>query len=294
MAYTIKETGALGNVNKLMDSLHNFIKINTNFTIVDFSIYRTGKRLVIKKGATYYQMYSGVKESPGSNSARTYDNITIFMSKSFDPSNDFNDENRATEMRNYKIMTFKNDIPFYGLYWNGENIVVVAEYENGFYSFMNLGTQKSFGTYSVEVATASLLSDSSNIDSYYRPLFEQFQMKADDLWFGGRANNTAKASSASGTPGFGSNNDLVSGLYNELNGKSALLYEMFYFQKDSIYYPMGENADMAYASAEYLNPQEEFFVGSKKFVFFPFWQKETPTNYTNNKNRGMGIALRLT
>lgn len=294
MAYTNEETGAVNNVNLLMDNLHNFINNNTDFTVVDFSTYDTnGKRLILQKNGLYYNIYSMLKKDIYFGTTKTFDGIFSFMSDSYNLTNTFKQEVDASVQKEYRVTAFHDDIPFYGFYWNGQNFVLVAEYDNGFYSFLNFGKHTSFGNYDFEVLAANATRTGSTVDYYYEPLFADFLAYGDNTWFNNGSERVISQSQTS-APSFVSS-QLLGDSWNELNGKSSLFYDVFFYDNTSLddtYQPIAQNTDMAFCSAEFLNPQEVFNVGGKEFIFFPFYQKEDPIDYNNSKSKGMGIALR--
>lgn len=296
--YNINQTGSETDVNLFMVTLNNFISVNTDFTIIEFSDKQTGKRLVLQRSGVYYVLQSFIKIRPNSYNA-TYDGIEMFMTDNFDPLLDFegNKDNCPFYSSNC-VHPFFDDIPFYGIYWNGDNLILVAEYNNGFYSMSNIGDINPMGNYTVSALATNLYTQTNSIENYYGPFYQtrSFQMYCSangGTWHNAGANDDNYSRSFNG-PMYFHDQYILENSYNSLSNASHVFYDLITLYQDNGYYkPIATIEGLGYASYEFCDPQQVFSVGNKQFIFFPFYQKEVPPAYGNDISFGMGIAIRI-
>lgn len=294
--YNTREKGAASQANDLIFKFKEFAA-NTDFSVVKYESEGSGFHLVLNKNNIFYHFYSFIKQHP-SNTNLSHDGIALFTSDKN------NNESWSRQVQNSPAKTdfllyLNGDVISYDFLFNGENFVIVTQYQNGFYSFANLGELNN-----TVICTANY--EQSNIDKSsfrnYTKLFtkNKYSIKSMNDWYSSKIPGLPDISANSNK-----NNDnlitfcdqnLLQASQNMINEKSTLFYPVLYKFDDGIgiLNIFTKIDDFGFCSTEFMDVAgEEFEVGGNKFVFYPFFEKEVPVNYSNTKSDGMGICLRI-
>lgn len=268
MPYTISESGTAANNSEYLLKIRDFL-----VNIAGFTEHDSGSGYyILLKDSIYYAFFL---ENGNYPSVKFYTSetapATIQLGSSI---------SCVIPMPNTAIEN-------YHLYYNGRNVLIVTEYDIGFYSFASGGTStvigfNDLGTYHTSTLMAATSSSNPTIISNYKAF------TTNDL--------TVLRLNGNECRGF---NDLIElGVYErdfvynskiKLNEK-GLLFNNLLTVENKI--PVFEFSDLFLSGVEYYATEEQFSIGSKVFKFFPNYQKYAVRDY-DTLTKAMGLCVRI-
>lgn len=307
IAYTINNSGISTDMDDYASRLENFLITECSFTLiadrpndpevgVDYKVYS-------KDNIFYHFLYRYTTSFTGIEGF-----LYTHINKDYNPLLDFfNQTNTPTRKNGYEksyntVLPFLESIgtPQYYFFWNGRNLYIINEFDVGFYSHLSMGKGVYYGNKD-HLYISSTLNDqainSSEIEGDFSGLYvnniNTYTLFIDDIYIdvgeidldGGRENTNY--------PHFTDNFKKCSFINTEYKG---FLWSPSCYLKSSdsnlIYTPVIKHPDNFVCYTDWFNNLEEYYIGIKKFKFFPFYQKEYPANL-NSAGKGSGICLRI-
>lgn len=282
---TVYSTTAQGTATDRLDYLgkiRTFLITTSNFTEVFYDNSSSEHYLVVQRDSEYYhfQTYSGTEVQ----------GISFYLSYGYESTDFYSQSTIPTE---YYDIVLNGAISQYYLFDNGLNIVLVTEFNAGFYCFCCMGIQTSNGNYTNSYFCGNIRgqNDTNNkIENYFTSLFtDNHIIYLDQVeYFSNVVSNIYRNA---GIPSF--YREFIGNSKIKYNEKGMLFTPMFYMNRGSYYSPMIEISDVLSCNTTHFTNAETFSIGDKDFITFPNYQKLVPVDYSDYKTRALNIALRI-
>ncbi len=306
IAYTTNISGISTDLDDYASRLDSFLITDCSFTLVadrpDDPEVGTDYKVYSKDGVYYHFLY---RYTPTFTGIEGY--LYTHINKDYNPSVDFFSQTNTPSLKNGYSKTYNTVLPFldtigtpqYYFFWNGRNLYIINEFDVGIYSHLSIGRGSYFGTKDHLYVSSSLndnADDSSFIESNFEPMFStnvrMYTLFIDDVWQdpsyldldGGDANYYI--------PHFTDVFKRASYISNDYKGFLWSPSSYVLSGSGRQFTPAVKHPDNFVCYTDWYNDLEEYFIGIKKFKFFPFYQKEIPAN-VNSTGGGIGICLRI-
>jgi len=328
--FTTFENNTANDSNDLIGKMKTFLETN-GFIIEDFFQEGNGQRLHVSKNGLYYNFKSFTNESPFSQSSTSNTNswqstdaepynsgICGNVSKSYDNTldydrqlgsltDDYSGNEDLSQPQANPILTTDGPIIEYDFFYNEKVFYIVCQFNSGYYSHMAFGELDKMGDYEGgSFISATFYHRFSNFSTTYLPTPSMYAKNYQDRsYYANQVLINKSVRKMSGLIPTNENNQTP--IYNFefirksknpfLNGKGTLIPESFYtIEKiDNTYknMPIGTVNGVYMVYFENYTPKEIITIGSRIYVVFPFWKKESPWDDTDKKSSGLGLAIQV-
>ena len=267
LPYTTNETGKATSPSDYLTKIRDFVVNVAGFT----EETAAGTYYVFSKDGVYYSF---------NVSSDSYNSIDFYTSESLPAS-----FNSGASIRS--IIPFVNvDIENYHLYYNGRNLLIITEYDVGFYAFCSGGKQTAIGINSGVYHTSNLMGGILSTKPSIASGYEAFTCEENTVVYidGNECYNLSNMieNSQVYTSSFVYNSRI------KLNNKGLLFSNILSIESAIT---VLEFSDFFFSGVEYYATEESFSIGSKIFKFFPNYEKVVPRNY-DTKTKALGLCVR--
>jgi len=306
MTIYIKNTGIASDNIDLIVKLKDFLIANGfNLELYSDNIIGSvnlGKRLHVSKNSVYYNFASSLNNSSTINNA-TWTSTGISelagnCSLTFNSSADWYTNNPEPDIASAEIKVNST----YWFYLNDKNLIIVIKYASNKYTFLSMGEADSLTVDKVVYQSGSSERIITSGELRKIPLFRRLKTG----FFKGITYNKENSGngysnhfneSTHGFPSFFVNTSNDNGATNRsdntFNGTSILMPYKNYIRASSLNTPTFTFKYLFIVNFKNHTAEQNLTVGTNSYDVFPFYQKESPQNYSNTQSWGMGLAIKI-
>lgn len=313
--FTISENATALNMADYMARIDNFLVNTAGFTKIDdrandpnindnYKVFQSGD-LFFHFQSYFRPGYTEIEGGVYLNVSKIYDNTKDFFQQQNNNVAELSRDDPDFRNTSQIIFLQTGGVPQYFLFWNGRNLVMINEYTNGKYVSAMMGRSESYNQsldhYFCMSDLNGFVDSISTIDSVFKSnlynnneygfflidgniiddsdiAFDSGSFIVPVFTFGNGASNLAE-------------NSFIS---NDFKG---MLWSPSLFRKSSEYDGSFYSAGIKFSDTfivwnDWFNTLDEYFVGAKKYKYFPLYQKTVPAN-SSDLGGGRGIVLRI-
>lgn len=304
IAYTISTQGTSTDVDDYMSRLEDFLLVSCGFTLiadrVDDPEIGSDYKVFTKNGFFYhFQSQYATQQYPEIEA-----NIYVHINKQYNSSLPFFDQPNTPIYRDGPFQDATMGIPFldsigtprYYFFWNGRNLYIINEFKIGLYTHLSVGESINYGTkenYYI-TSTSNGVKSESELENDYRALYinteRRYNLYIDDIL---QDIDDTKTDGGNSYPIPCFNDQMKQSSFISTEYKGLLFSPSYYENLDGqLFKPLTKHSDNFLCYTDWFIDLEEYYIGIKKYKFFPFYQKLIPADI-NSDGKGCGIVLRI-
>lgn len=318
--FTLKERGTALDAHDLMSKISTFMQTNTDFVLVKDGAVDLDNHYVFLKNGTYYNFKSFIKQVPYSNPVQAdtdswtdvnedrNEGVCMNLSTGYDSLVEW-DRQANYFTQGAPILRCLNDVIEYDIVFNGDLVYIICQYEFMKFSHMVFGKMDSFYNEVIDFCSATFYhqfapltinqTELVNLYNYTNEIGQNIKIKNNvcSNFSGNILTNSFLTTKTNLERPFYNIEELKRSL-NPFSSKHTLVEGLFFKERlidvtNTKYYPSEKFSGFYFVYFENFTEKEEFTIGSRKYIAFPFTQKTSPFDDTDVNSSGLGVLIEV-